>query len=40
MLGVNREMHATGMYEKEIDLLYAADSERTCIRDEQFLMHV
>ncbi len=41
-LGFNREMHcdATGMYEKEIqsaDLLYVADSERTCLRDERVL---
>ncbi len=38
------EMHcdATGMYKKEIesvDLLYVADSEQTCIRDERVLTH-
>ncbi len=38
----NREMHcdATGMYEKEIesaDLIFVADSERTCLRDEHVL---
>ncbi len=39
--GLTSSMHcdATGMYEKEYDLLYVADSEPTRVRDERVLTH-